>query len=122
MLATSVFLRMMLIGKLEVYVSVLCSEGVLQPVHHVGDLGPVDVVALVRESPGESQEAETGELSEDVDHLGQVHLAAPDGERESQPLQALETSQLSDLLWGETSVAQHSLRLNLKHKKDNTQN
>ena len=113
---TPELLGVVAVGELEIDVDVLCTECVGEPGHHVGDLGPVDVVALVRESPGESQEAETGELFEDVDHLGQVHLAAPDGERESQPLQALETSQLSDLLWGEASVAQHSLRLNLQHK------
>ena len=89
--------------------------------HHVGDLGSVDVVALVREAPGERQEPETGELLEDIDHLGQIHLAAPDGERDRQPLQALEASQLSDLLWGEASVAQHSLRLNLQQKRDNSE-
>ena len=118
MLATPIFLRVMLIGKLEVDVGVLCTEGVVKPVHHVGDLGSVDVVTLVRETPGEGQEPETGELLQDVDRLGQVHLAAPDRERDSQPLQALEAGQLSDLLWCEASVAQHSLRLNLQQKKD----
>ena len=87
--------------------------------HHVGDLGSVDVVALVREAPGERQEPETGELLEDIDHLGKIHLAAPDGERDSQPLQTLEAGQLSDLLRCEASVAQHSLRLNLQQEKVN---
>ena len=65
--------------------------------------------------------AKSGELSQNVDQLREVHLAAPDGERYRQPLQVLEASQLSDLLWGEASVAQHSLRLNLQQKRDNSE-
>ena len=113
-LAASVFLRMMLVRQLEVDVGVLCTEGILQPVHHIGDLGPVDVVALVRETPGERQEPETGELFEDVDHLGQIRLAAADGERDSQPLQVLQTGELPDLPGTEAGVAQHSLWLDLQ--------
>ena len=116
MLAAPVLLRMMFVRELEVDVSVLSPEGIVQPVHHVGDLGPVDVVALVREAPGEGQEPETGELLEDVNHLGQIHLAAPDGERHRQPLQHLQAGQFSDLLWSQPGVAQHGLRLNLQQK------
>ena len=114
MLAAPVLLGMMFVRELEVDVSVLSPEGIVQPVHHVGDLGPVDVVALVREAPGEGQEPETGELLEDVDHLWEIHLTAPDGEGESQPLEVLQAGEFSDLLWGEASVAQHSLGLDLQ--------
>ena len=116
MLAAPVLLGMMFVRELEVDVSVLSPEGIVQPVHHVGDLGPVDVVALVREAPGEGQEPETGELLEDVNHLGQIHLAAPDGERHRQPLQHRQSGEFSDLLWRQASVAQHGLRLDLLTK------
>ena len=82
--------------------------------HHVGDLGPVDIVALVREAPGENEEPEACELLEDVDHLRQIHFAAPDRERYSQPLQGLQSRELPHLLWTEARVAQHSLGLNLQ--------
>ena len=82
--------------------------------HHIGDLGPVDIVALVREAPGESEEPEAGELLEDVDHLRQIHFAAPDRERYSQSLQGLQSRELPHLLWTEARVAQHSLGLNLQ--------
>ena len=100
-------------GQLEVDVRVLCAQGIEQPVHHVGDLAPADVVALVGQTPGQGQVAEGRELPEDEDDLGQVHDALPDAERYGQPLERLEPRELDHLVRGEATVSQHCLGLHL---------
>ena len=99
---------------MEIDVGVLSTEGVIKPVHHIGDLGSGDVVAIVQKTPGEREEPEAEKLLEDVDHLWEIHLTAPDGEGDSQHLEVLQAGEFSDLLWGEASVAQHSLGLDLQ--------
>ena len=100
-------------GQLEVDVRVLGTQGVEQPVHHVGYLAPADVVTLVGQTPGQGQEAKGRELPEDEDDLGQVHDALPDAERDGQPLELLEPRELNHLVRGEATVSQHCLGLNL---------
>ena len=100
-------------GQLEVDVCVLGAQGVKQPVHHVGDLAPADVVALVGQTPGQGQEAEGRKLPEDEDDLWQVHDALPDAERDRQPLELLEPGELNHLVRGQATVSQHCLGLNL---------
>ena len=100
-------------GQLEVDVRVLGAQGVEQPVHHVGDLAPADVVALVGQTPGQGQEAEGRKLPEHEDDLWQVHDALPDAERDRQPLELLQPGQLDHLVRGEAAVSQNCLGLYL---------
>ena len=73
---------MMLVGQLKVDVYILCLQSIPQPQHHVGDLVLVDVVALMREPPGQCEVPQAQELPQDVDEFWEVHLTAPDRERD----------------------------------------
>ena len=75
---TPELLGVVAVGELEIDVDVLCTECVGEPGHHVGDLGPVDVVALVRETPGKREVAEISKFSQHENELRQVHLTAAD--------------------------------------------
>ena len=76
---TPELLGVVAVGELEIDVDVLCPECVGEPGHIVGDgLGPVDVVALVRETPGKREVAEISKFSQHENELRQVHLTAAD--------------------------------------------
>ena len=102
------------VAQLEVDVCILGSQRIQEPSHHVGDLSLADIIRLAPHAPGEGEVTKGGELSQDINHKRQIPYALPDREGERESLKVRQHRQLSYLIWPQTSIPQHCLRLDLQ--------